>query len=199
MASAPTLQLDVADSSRRSPHAVYTVSSLLHPDGTVQTTSQVTLDQFPNFMNGNDVQLFVQTHGAVHFQNVRRHGSVRPQHAVRDRSPARDDVSRSRSPAPCRSRVHLPDTTAHRQTAGPTIHRMLYDSFRFAYARLLHLSAVMFLCFALVMRLKKSPSGSTMCSTTRCLALLLWCILNRPNGNSHGRWSTGVSCRVGQA
>ena len=42
--------------------AVYVVSSLLRPDGTVQTTSQVTLDQFPSFINGNEVQLFVQTH-----------------------------------------------------------------------------------------------------------------------------------------
>ena len=32
-----------------------------------QTTSQVTLDQFPNFIDGIDVQLFVQTHGTVSF------------------------------------------------------------------------------------------------------------------------------------
>ena len=42
MASVHPLQLDVADSTRRSPHAVYTVSSLLRPDGTVQAASQVT-------------------------------------------------------------------------------------------------------------------------------------------------------------
>ena len=48
-------------------HAVYTVSSLLRPHGTVQTTSQATLDLVPNFINGNDVQLFVQTHGTVNF------------------------------------------------------------------------------------------------------------------------------------
>ena len=32
--------------------AVYMVTSLLRPDGTVQTTSQVTLDQFPSFTKG---------------------------------------------------------------------------------------------------------------------------------------------------
>ena len=57
--------------------AVYVVSSLLRPDGTVQTTSQVTLDQFPNFINGNEVQLFVQTHGLVHLRNVQAHSSSR--------------------------------------------------------------------------------------------------------------------------
>lgn len=107
MASIPTLQLDVAHQSRRAPPAVYTVSSQLYPDGTVQTTSQVTLGQFPNFINGQDVQLFVQAHGAVHFQNVQRHGSSRQQAATRDRSPERQSDSRSRSPVPRRSRVRL--------------------------------------------------------------------------------------------
>ena len=74
MASVHPLQLDVADSTRRSPHAVYMVRSLLRPDGTVQT-SQFTLDQFPSFINGNEVQLFVQTHGMVHLRNVQSHSS----------------------------------------------------------------------------------------------------------------------------
>ena len=50
--------------------AEYVVSSLLRQDGTVQTTSQ-----FPNFINGNEVQLFVQTHGMVHLRNVQAHSS----------------------------------------------------------------------------------------------------------------------------
>ena len=57
--------------------AEYVVSSLLRPDGTVQTTSQVTLDHLPNFINGNEMQLFVQTHGLVHLRNVQAHSSSR--------------------------------------------------------------------------------------------------------------------------
>ena len=57
--------------------AEHVVSSLLRPDGTVQTTSQVTLDHLPNFINGNEMQLFVQTHGLVHQHNVQAHSSSR--------------------------------------------------------------------------------------------------------------------------
>ena len=56
--------------------AEYVISSLLRPDGTVQTTSQVSLDQLPNFINGNEMQLFVQTHGLVHLRNVLRTGGA---------------------------------------------------------------------------------------------------------------------------
>ena len=57
--------------------AEYVVSSQLTPDGTVQTTSQVTLDHLPNFINGTEMQLFVQTHGLVHEHNVQAHSSSR--------------------------------------------------------------------------------------------------------------------------
>ena len=90
--------------------AEYVVSSLLRPDGMVQSTSQVTLDQLPNFINGNEMQLFVQTHGLVHLRNVQAHSSSRD---VRALSPSRnaramhDHVTtrRSRSPVSRRSRV----------------------------------------------------------------------------------------------
>ena len=62
--------------------AEYVVSSLLRPDGTVQTTSQVTLDHLPNFINGNEMQLFVQTHGLVHQHNVQAHSSSRDVQAL---------------------------------------------------------------------------------------------------------------------
>ena len=65
------------------------VSSLLRPDGTVQTTSQVTLDQFPNFINGKEVQLFVQTHGLVHLRNVQAHSSSRSIRAMQDQATVR--------------------------------------------------------------------------------------------------------------
>ena len=65
--------------------AVYVVSSLLRPDGTVQTTSQVTLDQFPSLINGNEAQLFVQTHSLVHLRNVQTHSSSRNIWATQDR------------------------------------------------------------------------------------------------------------------
>ena len=92
--------------------AEYVISSLLRPDGTVQTTSQVSLDQLPNFINGNEMQLFVQTHGLVHLRNVQAHSSAR---AVQSRSTARNvramqdhpTVRRSRSPLPSQSRVRL--------------------------------------------------------------------------------------------
>ena len=57
--------------------AEYMVTSLLRPDGSVQTTSQVTLDHLPNFINGNEMQLFVRTHGLVHQHNVQAHSSTR--------------------------------------------------------------------------------------------------------------------------
>ena len=80
--------------------AVYVVSSLLRPDGTVQTTSQVTLDQFPSFINGNEVQLFVQTHGLVHLRNVQTHSSSHNIRVMQDQT----SEMRSRSPVPRRSR-----------------------------------------------------------------------------------------------
>ena len=92
--------------------AEYVVSSLLRPDGTVQTTSQVTLDHLPNFINGNEMQLFVQTHGLVHLRNVQAHSSSRDVQAlssstnvraVRDHAITR----RSRCPVSRRSRVRL--------------------------------------------------------------------------------------------
>ena len=83
--------------------AVYVVSSLLRPDGTVQTTSQVTLDQFPSFINGNEVQLFVQTHGLVRLRNVQTHSSSRNIRAMQDQT----SEMRSRSPVPRRSQVRL--------------------------------------------------------------------------------------------
>ena len=89
--------------------AVYVVSSLLRPDGTVQATSQVTLDQFPSFINGNEVQLFVQTHG-VRLRNVQTHSSSRNIRAMQDQP---SDM-RSCSPVPRRSQVRL--------TPGPHCH-----------------------------------------------------------------------------
>ena len=85
MALVHPIQFEAADSTRRSPHAVYTVSSLLRPDGTA-------LDQFPSFINGNEAQLFVQSHS-----------SLRAAYAMQDRP---TDM-RSRSPVPRRSRVRL--------------------------------------------------------------------------------------------
>ena len=92
--------------------AEYVVSSLLRPDGTVQTTSQVTLDQLPNFINGNEMQLFVQTHGLVHLRNVQAHSSSRDVEALsssRNVRAMRDHATtrRSRSPVTRRSRVRL--------------------------------------------------------------------------------------------
>ena len=92
--------------------AEYVVSSLLRPDGTVQTTSQVTLDQLPNFINGNEMQLFVQTHGLVHLRNVQAHSSSRDVWALSSSRNVRamhDHVTtrRSRSPVSRRSRVRL--------------------------------------------------------------------------------------------
>ena len=72
------------------------------------------------------------------------------------------------------------------RTTSLTISHMLSDSFRYRRALPPPLSAAMYLCFALVMKLKKSPFESTMYSTTHCLALL-WFIRNRPlNGNNMG-------------
>ena len=92
--------------------AEYLVSSLLRPDGTVQTTSPVTLDQLPNFINGNEMQLFVQAHGLVHLRNVQAHSSSRDVRALSSSRNVRamhDHVTtrRSRSPVSRRSRVRL--------------------------------------------------------------------------------------------
>ena len=37
----------------------------------------MTLDHLPNFINGNEMQLFVQTHGLVHQHNVQARSSSR--------------------------------------------------------------------------------------------------------------------------
>ena len=92
--------------------AEYVVSSLLRPDGTAQTTSQVTLEQLPNFINGNEMQLFVQTHGLVHLRNVQAHSSSRDVQALSSSSNVRAmhdhaTTRRSRSPVSRRSRVRL--------------------------------------------------------------------------------------------
>ena len=92
--------------------AEYVVSSLLRPDGTVQTTSQVTLDHLPNFINGNEMQLFVQTHGLVHRHNVQAHSSSRDVQALSSSTNVRAVRNhaigrRSRSPVSRRSRVKL--------------------------------------------------------------------------------------------
>ena len=83
--------------------AEYVVSSLLRPDGTVQTASQVTLDHLPNFINGNEMQLFVQTHGLVHQHNVQAHSSSRDVQALSSKTnvrAVRDHASRRRSRSP---------------------------------------------------------------------------------------------------
>ena len=92
--------------------AEYVVSSLLRPDGTVQTTGQVTLDHLPNFINGNEMQLFVQTHGLVHQHNVQAHSSSRDVQALSSSTNVRAVrnhaiTRRSRSPVARRSRVKL--------------------------------------------------------------------------------------------
>ena len=92
--------------------AEYTVTSLLRPDGSVQTTSQVTLEHLPNFINGNEMQMFVRTHGLVHQHNVQAHsfsrdvpalGSEANIRAVRTHTVGR----RSRSPRSRHSRIRL--------------------------------------------------------------------------------------------
>ena len=92
--------------------AEYVVSSLLCPDGTVQTSSQVTLGHLPNFINGNEMQLFVQTHGLVHQHNVQAHSSSRDVQALSSSTNVRAVRNhaigrRSRSPVSRRSRVKL--------------------------------------------------------------------------------------------
>ena len=57
--------------------AEYTVTSLLRSDGSVQTTSRVTLEHLPNFINGNEMQMFIRTHGLAHQQSVQSHGPSR--------------------------------------------------------------------------------------------------------------------------
>ena len=92
--------------------AEYMVTSLLRPDGSVQTTSQVTLDHLPNFINGNEMQLFVRTHGLVHQHNVQAHSSSRDVPALGSATNIRAVRNhpigrRSRSPRSRRSRVRL--------------------------------------------------------------------------------------------
>ena len=76
--------------------AKYVVSSLLRPDGTVQTTSQVTLDHLPNFTKHN-----VQAHSSS--RDVQALSSSTNVRAVRNHAIGRH----SRSPVSRRSRVKL--------------------------------------------------------------------------------------------
>ena len=92
-----------------------------------------------------------------------------------------------------------PAATTQLRTAGPTISRPLSDSFSFVFAHRQHPSAAMSSYFPLAMKLKKSPSGSTMCCATPYLVLPRWCIQNHPNASSRGRRYTGASCRIGRA
>ena len=100
MASTPTLQLGVGN-------------NLLHPDGTVQTTSQVTLEQFPSFISGNDVQLFAQTHAAIHHENVRQRAVVQSQPCHSTRCSVRDRSRRSRTDPRSRAKSSASTGTSH--------------------------------------------------------------------------------------
>ena len=80
--------------------AEYTVTSLLRSDGSVQTTSRVTLEHLPNFINGNEMQMFIRTHGLAHQQSVQSHGPSRD-------APALTGQPRSRSPRSRISRIQL--------------------------------------------------------------------------------------------
>ena len=219
MASVPPIQLDVADSTRRSPHAVYTVSSLLRPDGTAQTTSQVTLDQFPNFINGNEVQLFVQTHGTVHLRNAQSHSSSPTTYAMRDQSADHEAALCSRSSAPRCSRVKLTpgphgksdedddwgEWTHHgRRRHEPMSHATRTQCCSFTIDNqtptvgLIQLSVCTpspslgshISCFAQAWRLSESPSGSTTYCTTPFAVLLSWSIQIQPNGSNLGSQCT---------
>ena len=66
--------------------AEYTVTSLLRSDGSVQTTSRVTLEHLPNFINGNEMQMFIRTHGLAHQQSVQSHGPSRDAPALAHRT-----------------------------------------------------------------------------------------------------------------
>ena len=80
--------------------AKYTVTSLLRSDGSVQTTSRVTLEHLPNFINGNEMQMFIRTHGLAHQQSVQSHGPSRD-------APALTGQPRCRSPRSRISRIQL--------------------------------------------------------------------------------------------
>ena len=80
--------------------AEHTVTSLLRSDGSVQTTSRVTLEHLPNFINGNEMQMFIRTHGLAHQQSVQSHGPSRD-------APALTGQPRSRSPRSRISRIQL--------------------------------------------------------------------------------------------
>ena len=80
--------------------AEYTVTSLLRSDASVQTTSRVTLEHLPNFINGNEMQMFIRTHGLAHQQSVQSHGPSRD-------APALTGQPRSRSPRSRISRIQL--------------------------------------------------------------------------------------------
>ena len=76
------------------------VTSLLRSDGSVQTTSRVTLEHLPNFINGNEMQMFIRTHGLAHQQSVQSHGPSGD-------APALTGQARSRSPRSRISRIQL--------------------------------------------------------------------------------------------
>ena len=89
--------------------AEYTVTSLLRSDGSVQTTSRVTLEHLPNFINGNEMQMFIQTHGLAHQQSVQAHGPSRDASALGSEAnirAVRNHSGRSRSRSP-RARIKL--------------------------------------------------------------------------------------------
>ena len=92
--------------------AEYTVTSLLRSDGSVQTTSRVTLEHLPNFINSNEMQMFVRTHGLVHQHSVQSHGSSRDTPALGSEANVRavrnhTGRTRSRSPRSRHSRIKL--------------------------------------------------------------------------------------------
>ena len=92
--------------------AEYTVTSLLRSDGSVQTTSRVTLEHLPNFINGNEMQMFIRTHGLVHQHSVQSHGSSRDTPALGSEANVRavrnhTGRTRSRSPRSRHSRIKL--------------------------------------------------------------------------------------------
>ena len=170
------------------------VSSLLRPDGTVQTTSQVTLDQFPSFINGNEVQLFFQTHGLVHLRNVQTHSSSRNIRAMQDQT---SDV-RSRSRVPRRSCVRLtPGPHGHSEDEddwGEWTHCRTYEDCRrprspsippvrqvaSTTVDLIHLPvrasvpSPIVLCFALGVGLRKLPYDDVLYYTLPCIAELVF-------------------------
>ena len=92
--------------------AEHTVTSLLRSDGSVQTTSRVTLEHLPNFINGNEMQMFIRTHGLAHQQSVQSHGPSRGAPALGSEANIRavrnhTGRSRSRSPRSRHSRIKL--------------------------------------------------------------------------------------------